>query len=364
MATPMAEPPHLAADLKTLCLSTMAAQWRPLAEQATRARQAPADYLAQLAHLEVTGRQERRIQRRMQEARFPMLKTLDAFSFDAQPGLGRDAVLQVFGCRFVAEAANVVLVGGVGTGKTHLAIALGMACCQHDYRVRFLTAAELVTLLVEAQQQGHLARKLDQLARVDVVILDELGYVPFDQDRRRPAVRLHQSALRAPQPRGDHESAVRTLGRGVPRCHGRRRGHRPDRAPRHRADDRRRQLPAQGRHTQPRVPRATGGATAIALHNSNKGVPFHVAKRSLFCLPFPRELIERAGATVRFLPPYSHDFNPIEAVWALMKKRIRAVAPRRCCMNTRCGWGGVARTSLDPPQEPHYGDAVEGSSQV
>ena len=113
-----------------------------------------------------------------------MLKTLDAFSFDAQPGLGRDAVLQVFGCRFVAEAANVVLVGGVGTGKTHLAIALGMACCQHDYRVRFLTAAELVTLLVEAQQQGHLARKLDQLARFDVVILDildELGYVPFDK---------------------------------------------------------------------------------------------------------------------------------------------------------------------------------------
>ena len=110
-----------------------------------------------------------------------MLKTLDAFSFDAQPRLGRDAVLQVFGCSFVAEAANVVLVGGVGTGKTHLAIALGMACCQHDYRVRFLTTAELVTLLVEAQQQGRLARKLDQLARFDVVILDELGYVPFDK---------------------------------------------------------------------------------------------------------------------------------------------------------------------------------------
>ena len=158
MATPMAEPPHLAANLKTLCLSTMAVQWRPLAEQATRARQAPADYLAQLAHLEVTGRQERRIQRRMQEARFPMLKTLDAFSFDAQPGLGRDAVLQVFGCRFVAEAANVVLVGGVGTGKTHLAIALGMACCQHDYRVRFLTAAELVTLLGRCRGRDSRAR--------------------------------------------------------------------------------------------------------------------------------------------------------------------------------------------------------------
>ena len=104
MAAPIAEPPHLAADLKTLCLSTITAQWRPLAEEATRQRQAPADYLAQLAHLEVTGRRERRIQRRMQDARFPMLKTLDAFSFDAQPDLDRNAVLQVFGCGFVAEA--------------------------------------------------------------------------------------------------------------------------------------------------------------------------------------------------------------------------------------------------------------------
>ena len=172
MVTTTIEPPQLAADLKTLCLSTIATQWRPLAELAARQRQAPADYLAQLTHLEVTGRRERRIQRRIQDARFPMLKTLDAFAFDAQPGLDRDAVLQVFGCRFVAEAANVVFVGGVGTGKTHLSIALGMACCQHDYRVRFVTAAELVTLLVEAQQQGRLQRKLDQLARFDVVILD------------------------------------------------------------------------------------------------------------------------------------------------------------------------------------------------
>ena len=72
-------------------------------------------------------------------------------------------------------------VGSVGTGKTHLSIALGMACCQHNYRVRFVTAAELVTLLVEAQQQGRLARKLDQLARFDVIICDELGYVPLDK---------------------------------------------------------------------------------------------------------------------------------------------------------------------------------------
>ena len=96
MAVQFAEPPHLATDLKTLCLSTITAQWRPLAEQATRQRQAPADYLAQLVHLEVTGRRERRIQRPHSDARFPMLKTLDAFSFEAQPDLDRDAVLQVF----------------------------------------------------------------------------------------------------------------------------------------------------------------------------------------------------------------------------------------------------------------------------
>ena len=172
MANAIVEPPHLETDLKTLCLSTVAAQWRPLAEQAARQRQAPADYLAQLVHLEVTQRRERRIQRRIHDARFPMLKTLDAFSFEAQPALDRDAVLAVIDCRFVADAANVVFVGGVGTGKTHLSIALGMACCQHDYRVRFVTAAELVTMLVEAQQEGRLARKLAQLARFDVVIVD------------------------------------------------------------------------------------------------------------------------------------------------------------------------------------------------
>ena len=78
MVTAIAEPPHLETDLKTLCLSTVATQWRPLAEQATRQRQAPADYLAQLVHLEVTGRRERRIQRR-QDARFPMLKWRTGF---------------------------------------------------------------------------------------------------------------------------------------------------------------------------------------------------------------------------------------------------------------------------------------------
>ena len=175
------EPPHLVADLRSMYLSTMASQWRRVAEQARSKRQPHAEYLADLARLEVTGRRERRIQRRIKEARFPMLKTLDVFDFDAQRGLDRDEILELCDCEFVSEAANVVLVGSVGTGKTHIAIALGMACCQNDYRVRFTTAAELTNMLVEAKSQDRLSRKLEQLARFDVVIIDELGYVPFDK---------------------------------------------------------------------------------------------------------------------------------------------------------------------------------------
>jgi DNA replication protein DnaC len=82
---------------------------------------------------------------------------------------------------FVADRHNVVLLGGVGTGKTHLAIALGLAACQHERRVRYVTAAELSNTLVEAKAQGKLSRRLEWLARYELVVLDELGYVPFDK---------------------------------------------------------------------------------------------------------------------------------------------------------------------------------------
>ncbi len=83
--------------------------------------------------------------------------------------------------RFVTEHHNVVLIGEVGTGKTHLAIALGLAACQREHRVRFFTTAELANVLVEAKAQGRLSKKLEQLARYELVVLDELGYVPFDK---------------------------------------------------------------------------------------------------------------------------------------------------------------------------------------
>jgi len=175
------EPPHLVADLKTLGLPAVAASWERVAVEAERKRATHQDYLAELAHLEVTQRRERRIARLIRAARFPVLKTLDGFDFAAQPALDREAVLELFRCDFVSDKSNVVLIGGIGTGKTHLAIALGMAGCQRERRVRFLTAAEAANELAEAKAQGRLSRKLEQLARFDLLVLDELGYVPFDR---------------------------------------------------------------------------------------------------------------------------------------------------------------------------------------
>jgi len=175
------EPPHLLTDLKTLGLPGVTANWERLAIEAERKRQAHPEYLAELAHVEVTQRRERRIARRLHDARFPVIKTLDGFDFAAQPSLDRDVVLDLFRCDFVEQHANVVWIGGIGTGKTHLSIALGVACCQREKRVRFTTAAEITNALVEAKAQGRLSRKLEQLARFDVLVLDELGYVPFDR---------------------------------------------------------------------------------------------------------------------------------------------------------------------------------------
>lgn len=177
----MTEPPHLLGDLRALCLPGFASSWERLAQEAERKRESHAEYLAELAHLEVTQRRERRIARLIQDARFPVLKTLDAFDFAAQPSVERDAVLELARCDFVEQRQNVVLIGGIGTGKTHLAIALGMACCQKERRVRFLTAAEAVNELSEAKAQDRLSRKLEQFARFDLLVLDELGYVPFDR---------------------------------------------------------------------------------------------------------------------------------------------------------------------------------------
>ena len=175
------EPPLLDSELRELRMPSIQAGWRQAAQKAARQGTGYSEYLAELVHLEITDRRDRRVQRRIKEARFPSVKTLDTFEFDRQPGVSRDQVLALAQGDFVSRPENVVLLGEIGTGKTHLACAIGFACCQRGLRVRFITAAELTTALVEAKASNRLSRKLEQLARFDLVILDELGYVPFDR---------------------------------------------------------------------------------------------------------------------------------------------------------------------------------------
>ncbi len=178
----LSEPPMLETDLKELKLPAMLANWRTLAEQAQREGLSQPEYLAELAHLEVTRRSEARIARRIKDAGFPLLKTLDAFDFDALPSLDRNVILELATGSFIDRSENVIFVGGPGLGKSHLCIALGIACCQREYRVRFTTAAELTQSLIEAKAENRLQRKLDQWSRYTCIQIDELGYLPIDRD--------------------------------------------------------------------------------------------------------------------------------------------------------------------------------------
>ena len=158
--------------LQRLRLSAVRERLEALLQEAAAQELSYADFLDRLLSEEVEAKTAKHVTMRTSLARFPFIKGLDSFEFGYQPSVDRKQVQKLSLCHFVEHGENVVLLGGVGTGKTHLAIALGMACCQHDYRVRFLTAAELTTLLVEAQQQGRLARKLDHTRALRCLIID------------------------------------------------------------------------------------------------------------------------------------------------------------------------------------------------
>jgi DNA replication protein DnaC len=136
-------------------------------------------YLHRLLEVEISGRQERAIATRVREARFPDIKTLDQIDWAALSGVSRTKILELAGCAFAQEAVDVVLAGPVGTGKTHLAIALGLRAAERGHRVLFLRAADLVRDLAEAQSSRALGALQRRLMRADLLILDELGFVPF-----------------------------------------------------------------------------------------------------------------------------------------------------------------------------------------
>jgi DNA replication protein DnaC len=177
--TPSAEP--LSEQLAYLKLPFMREQHATLAQEAAQAHWDHVAYLARLAAGEAALRRERSVQRRITQARFPVLKTLEQFHWSWPKTINRLQVQNLFRLQFIADKHNVILLGTVGLGKTHLATALGYAACLAGYSVRFATAVEVINTLAAAQRGGRLKQALDSYRKPALLILDELGYLPIDK---------------------------------------------------------------------------------------------------------------------------------------------------------------------------------------
>jgi DNA replication protein DnaC len=171
----------LKANLKQLKLPTMLAEHEKLAREAADADEPYDSYLLRLTEAEVATRSANALTSRIRAAGFPVLKDFDTFDFTAVPALPKQKVLELARGEWVDQHFNCCLIGGSGTGKTHVATALGLALCRLGKRVRFVTAAGLVTQLEEAHQQHRLDRLLAQLDRCDPLLVDELGYLSFSR---------------------------------------------------------------------------------------------------------------------------------------------------------------------------------------
>jgi DNA replication protein DnaC len=169
----------LAHHLKLLKLPTFAREYEKVALACAQDQADYPRYLLRLCELERIDRDRRNIERRIRQAKFPQTKSLDTFDFKAIPSLNKPLVLELARCEWIERRENCIALGPAGTGKTHTALALGLAACQKNHTVYFTTAAALVHELMEARDERRLRTLQKQLARVNLLIVDELGYVPF-----------------------------------------------------------------------------------------------------------------------------------------------------------------------------------------
>lgn len=168
-------------QLQLLKLPFMLEHFEELAGQAGAEQWSHVEFLARLIEGEVALHQDRARQRRIKQARFPVLKTFEQFDFTWPAKINRPAVQNLFRLKFIEDKANAILIGGVGLGKSHLAIALGWAACQAGIRVRFATAIDIINGLSAAQKAGRLVKELKAYIRPELLIIDELGYLPIDK---------------------------------------------------------------------------------------------------------------------------------------------------------------------------------------
>ena len=155
--------------------------YQSLAAQAAEKHLSHIEYLEQLADGEAAHRRDRCTQRRIQQARFPVIKTLEQFNWSWPKKINRLQIKNLFRLQFIPDKANVIFLGGVGVGKTHLASALGYQACLEGHSVLFATAIDVINTLAAAQSTGRMKTELKKYTRPSVLILDELGFLPIDK---------------------------------------------------------------------------------------------------------------------------------------------------------------------------------------
>ena len=167
--------------LKQLKLPTMQREYAKLASVCQSERVDYQTFLLRLVEREVHDRELRAAERRVKGAKFPVVKTLDTFDFQAQPSINQELVRELIRGEYLDRRENILLIGNSGTGKSHLATSLAFSACQQGRRVRFFTTTGLVTQLLEKREERQLERFHKQLERLHLIVLDELGYVPFSK---------------------------------------------------------------------------------------------------------------------------------------------------------------------------------------
>ncbi|MBW2370537.1 MAG: IS21-like element helper ATPase IstB [Deltaproteobacteria bacterium] len=172
----------LTEHLKALKLSSMASGIETHLRQAKESGIGYDEFLLDLATTELQVRAENRLTRRIRDAKFPLLKPVETFDLNAVPDLDMRLFRDLCGCDYIKEHRNVIFLGGSGTGKTHMATALGIEACKANYRTRFISGYGLVNELLETRETRDLSRIIQRYSRYDLLILDELGYIPFSKE--------------------------------------------------------------------------------------------------------------------------------------------------------------------------------------
>ena len=172
----------LMSNLKTLKLATMLKHFEENVRQASESKASYEEFLLNLTEVELGVRKENGRQRRIREANFPLLKPLETFNFSAAPDLDARFIKELSCGNYIKEKRNIIFLGKSGTGKTHLATALGMEACSQGHRARFVTGCALANELIEARNEKRLSRMIKRYSCCNPLIIDELGYVPFSKE--------------------------------------------------------------------------------------------------------------------------------------------------------------------------------------